>query len=337
MKFHFGFVFTTIEPTGGDKIVYEHIRLLLKFGHRVTIHILGFMNVADQQKDLYKTLKEKYKSLKVKFYNDEVLITDEDLVVATGLGSANVVKNIKSNVKKTWLVQNFDPYIFGKGKDIDEIYEYFDNFIIYSHHLAKIISHYYGKRNFYFIPTGVNFKELSEYGKSSFLGNKRVLFSFVYNRKYKGINFANTVFKKLIEEGFTTVSMTVVGPLLPYSQEHHVRPSIRDKYRIMSSCDFCLHPSIFETWSLVTMESMGLGSVVVGTNSLGVKEYSNDDNSCFFDERDPDLIVNKIKELNRNKLEYLRIQRNAMETAKNYDWENISDDIIGGYIDAIKQ
>lgn len=335
MSFHFGFVFSIIEPTGGDKIVYEHVQLLLEAGHRITIHTLGFMDTASTLKKLYHNLRDRYLSLKIKFYNSDLKLTDEDLIVATGLGSANIVKNINKKFKKTWLVQNFDPYVFGKKKEIDEVYEYFDTFIIYSHHLAKIIQYYYGYKIFFFIPTGIDFHDLSNYRKSSFIGDKRVFFSFVYNRKYKGVNFANEVFKKLVNKGFTTVSMTVVGPSLPYSQEHHICPTHEEKYSCMASCDFCLHPSIFETWSLVTMESMGLGSVVVGTNSLGVKEYANNDNSCFFDSRDPDIIVKKIEELNNNKTEYLRLQHNALETARKYDWKNISNDIIGGYINAI--
>jgi len=99
----------------------------------------------------------------------------------------------------------------------------------------------------------------------------------------------------------------------------------------MYNCGIMLHPSIFETWNLVSMESMALGTPVVGTNSKGIMEYANASNSLVVDQRDPDLVVENIEKVHDEVLTYAALRKYGYQTARAHDWETIMPSIIECY------
>jgi len=80
------------------------------------------------------------------------------------------------------------------------------------------------------------------------------------------------------------------------------------------------------------MESMAMGTPVVGVNSRGIMEYATKDNSIIFDDRNADLVCDAIEKLYGDSDEYLRLQKNGIITAMEHDWDAIMPEIEQSYI-----
>jgi len=149
------FVSNLVEPTGGDNILYHHALGLTKLGHQVDSYFSAFMNSSQEHNEDWNSGQ-----VNINLYGDKLSqydFTDYDVVVANGLHGAAQVKRIDAK-SKAWFCQNFDPYIFGKTQEIDEIYEDFDTYLTYSHDLGKIIQHYYGHKDIVYCNNGIDYK-----------------------------------------------------------------------------------------------------------------------------------------------------------------------------------
>lgn len=327
------FVSNMVEPTGGDHILFHHVKCLREQGHRADPYF------ASTHPECQKTLKDFTGPDKgsVFFYKHNNLKQQDfskyDILVANGLFGANQLRFI-DHPKKIWFCQNFDPYVFPleQRKDIDEVYKSYDIFLTYSHDLAKIIEHYYGQKKFVFCNNGIEYSLFKKYQKKNFKNSKRICFMVVYYRNIKGIKLAEEIFLKLRDKGLTTVEINIVGGPLNNTMEYFRNPVFEKKCKLMRDCDISIHPSVFETWNLVSMEFMALGTPVVGVNSLGIMEYASKENSIIFPKRNPDLICDAILELYDDKDKYLSLQEQGIVTAKEHDWEKIAPNIEKCYL-----
>ncbi|MFW5804850.1 MAG: hypothetical protein ACOCWG_06430, partial [bacterium] len=237
------FVSNLLEPTGGDNILLHHIEGLNDLGHSVDGYFTGIM----------KESTEKYGNLKyVKTFNRNNIkglnLHKYDLIVGNGLFGAQVL--FDKQIPYVQFLQNFDPWIFGKSKEIDNIYNAFDQILLYSSHLENIVRHYYGEKKFTKCNNGIEYKTFQKYKTQQ--KNKSVCFCVAYYRPYKGIKLTNKVFGILKEKGFRTVEICAVNGPLPNTMEFYRNPSIERKCEIISECGITLHPSVFETWNLVS-------------------------------------------------------------------------------------
>jgi glycosyltransferase involved in cell wall biosynthesis len=245
-----------------------------------------------------------------------------------------------NDIDKAQFLQNFDPYIFGKTQAVDQAYNSMDKILLYSSDLQKIVKHYYGDKRFVKCNNGVDYKRLAENGNLdilNLLGGKRhlddksVCFCVAYYRPYKGIKLANEVFGRLKKKGYRTIEICSVNGPLENTMEFFRNPSFEIKCNQISHAGIMLHPSVFETWNLVSMESMALGTPVVGTNSKGIMEYANEWNSVIIDNRDPDLLVEHIEAVYEDEELYNMLVENGIETAQRHDWEVITEEIEESY------
>jgi len=324
------YVSNLVEPTGGDHIVYHHVIGLRKLGHTVDPYFSGWH-------DSYHTTTRNWNTLgseDIRFYDhdriDKVDFSSYDIVVANGLYGATQTLQI-NHPKKVWFCQNFDPYIFGSKPEIDRVYKSFQNYLLYSHDLQTIIKHYYGDKNFVLCTNGVEYSEFKQYQKQGFSNSKRICFMVAYYRNYKGIKFAGKIFDELKKRGFITVEINVVGGPLESTMEYYRNPTLARKAKIVAGCDFSIHPSVFETWNLTSMESMALGTPVVGVNSKGIMEYVTKENAVIFEERNADLICETIQSLSSDTKRYINLQNKGFETAQNHDWKKIMPLIESSY------
>ncbi|MFW5879939.1 MAG: glycosyltransferase, partial [bacterium] len=86
----------------------------------------------------------------------------------------------------------------------------------------------------------------------------------------------------------------------------------------------------------VSMESMALGTPVVGTNSKGIMEYANKENSIILNNRNPELIANTIIQLWDNKEKYNNLVNQGIKTAKSHNWATIMPSIEKKYLTIIE-
>jgi glycosyltransferase involved in cell wall biosynthesis len=324
------YISNLVEPTGGDRILYYHTVGLRKLGHTIDPYFTGWIDSYRDHKDGWNDPK-----IGIKWYDpnniESLSFSNYDMVVANGLIGAQVATRI-DHPNKVWFCQNFDPYIFGPSDQTDYTYNHFNKYLVYSHDLGKIIRHYYGDKKIEVCTNGIEynlFKPFQRVGVK--LNRNRICFMVAYYRNYKGIGLANEVFFELKKRGLITLEINATNGPLENTMEFYRNPSFSVKSETVAGCDFSIHPSVFETWNLTSMESMALGTPVIGTNSKGILEYATKDNSVIFDDRDPIKICDAIDNLYSNQEEYLRLQRNGIITAAAHDWSAIIDKIESSY------
>jgi len=322
------FISNLLEPTGGDEILINHIKGLKACGHNAVGWFTGVMDAA----------KDKYDNECMAIYNadkiDSIGLQDYDIVIANGLFGANKIIDMQ-DINKAFFLQNFDPYIFPEEKEfIDKVYNSFDKYLLYSSCLQTIVKNYYGEKKFVKCNNGIDYNLISDYREDK-SPRKSVCFMTAYYRPYKGIKLCNEVFGLLKDKGYTTVEICAVNGPLDNTMEFYRNPPMERKCEIITQCSVMLHPSVFETWNLVSMESMALGTPVVGTDSKGIMEYATNENSIIIPDRDPNRLVEKIEQLCGDNDLYSRLQNNGIETASIHDWDVIMPSIEQCYKELI--
>jgi len=326
------YISNLIEPTGGDLILYHHVMGMQKLGHSIDIYF-------NQWKDSSRFKPWKEIEDQIIFFKDidhlrKLSKKDYDIVVANGLTGIMYTIHLKPK-NYIWFCQNFDPYLFGRKENIDRVYTTNQKFLLYSHSLADIIENHYGKKEISFCKNGIDYSKYQPFQKKKNSKSKRVCYMVAYHHPTKGSRLANKVFTELKKRGFDTVEISIEGGPLSSTTEYYNNPSFEKKIQILSNCDVLLHASYFETWCLIVMESMAVGTPVVGTNSLGIKEYTNSENSIILDHRDPIRMCDEIESICSDNEKYEKIQKNGITTAEKYDWELIMPEIESSYLQLI--
>lgn len=91
--------------------------------------------------------------------------------------------------------------------------------------------------------------------------------------------------------------------------------------------DIFIRPSLFEGFGNSFVEAMACGIPIIGTKVGGIPDFLEDGkNGLFVNVRDPMDIVKKVNRLLNKKL-YRLIKKNALETAKRYQWKNIAKEV----------
>ena len=338
------YIFDVLEPTGGDRISYHHWAGLVKAGHLVDIYARGRLDSCSREIGTWegdeppRLMREH--GAEFHLYESGKLGDGKwdgyDLVVAHGLNGAREAVAIR-HPRKVWFLQNFDPYVFGPSKDIDRVYEGFGAYLLYCHDLATIVRKYYGDKKFYFCSNGVEYGKLSAYQKAGEKPGRTACFMAAYYRPYKGPRLADRVFAELRRRGFRTVEINATAGPLPNSDEYLKNPSFELKASTVAGCSVSIHPSAFETWGLVPMESMALGTPVVGTNSRGIMEYATSGNSVIVEGRDPMAVADAVEALLADKERYLSVQAEGIGTARAHDWKDVLPGIEKVYMEMARQ
>ena len=97
-----------------------------------------------------------------------------------------------------------------------------------------------------------------------------------------------------------------------------------DLHKLVQESDILIDTSLSEGFGLLPLEAMCAGTVPVVSNSLGNEEYCiNDKNSIVINQvNNPDLYVQKVKELISDDKKLDTLRKNAINTSKKYQFEN---------------
>lgn len=332
----FAFVFPQFEPTGGDRIAYHHIRALQNVNHNVDIYYQSFLDsyyddIEFKSKDLIPYLYQ---------YNFQTLNLKKnyDIVVGNGLGGIQHVIDSKCE-NSVWFCQNFDPLVFPKFKNnlefktnVDKTYQKQKTFITYSPSLWKMIETSYGKKDGLIISNGVEYEQLFNFHKIDKPITKRICFMSAYLQRLKGKKLAKEIFTLLKANRYTTVEIIANDDTLGNCvDEHYTKPSYDEKCEIIANCDVMIHPSIYETWGLVPMESMALGTPVVGCDSKGFTQYAKHEKNSLIVSREAKEFLCAIKRLEKDRDLYNYIQERGFETAKKHSWDRLYYNVSAAY------
>lgn len=191
------------------------------------------------------------------------------------------------------------------------------------------------------ISNGVNYNILHLDKKTS--GERKKIIMNLRNEGLKGGAILNDIIKKLTIE-LNDIDITVINNSKKYDFCVNNNETINldiitgpvpklDVYKLLREADILVDASFSEGFGLVPLEAMCTGTIPVVSNSLGNVEYCVDNkNSILVDQvNNPDVYVERIKEIinDEKKLESLR--KNAIETAAKFKFE----DTINGYYKAL--
>jgi len=156
----------------------------------------------------------------------------------------------------------------------------------------------------------------------------------------KGVNALLKAWIKIIKEYQENVSLLIIGDgtYLEHAKKIVVKNNIeknvrftgflvgKEKYRYLKSARLFVYPSEgFEGWGLVVAEALACGLPVIAYEHPVLKEIFSDCQSVIFVQHNIDALVSKIKELLADSEALDQLKKKALDCAKKFDWEAISD------------
>lgn len=99
-------------------------------------------------------------------------------------------------------------------------------------------------------------------------------------------------------------------------------PKVEDYY---AASDIFVFPTMYEAFSLVTLEAAASGLPILATKVNGTEELIRDGYNGFFIKRDPQNIAEKISVLIEDKKLLRNMGENARKTAEGYSWDKIAE------------
>lgn len=105
--------------------------------------------------------------------------------------------------------------------------------------------------------------------------------------------------------------------------------------RILQTSDVFIDASLSEGFGLMALEAMAAGNVPIVSNSLGINAYiKNNKNGILIDKiNESDIFIESLKELINNPDIFVSLKSEALETAKDFDYDNV----INKYIEYFKE
>ena len=168
------------------------------------------------------------------------------------------------------------------------------------------------------------------------------------------LDFIGDIVKKLNDNSIPTELIIVGGIDTKYGQDiwsyydkieikKYIRyeKKIEQKYmgEIYKNCDYLLFPSEYEIFGMVLLEAMYYGTVVLSSMNGGSATLINNNvNGIILEKRDVDIWIEKILELENDKLHKNKIIIEAKKTIQDkFTWDALVDDFINVYQDKMKR
>ncbi len=100
--------------------------------------------------------------------------------------------------------------------------------------------------------------------------------------------------------------------------------------RIYANCDFFVHPNPREPFGIAPLEAMASGLVLIGPDSGGLKSFARAENSCLVAPTGVAFAA-AIEKLAEDAPSRQRIFDHAMETARQFSWQVVTDRFLDLY------
>ncbi len=206
------------------------------------------------------------------------------------------------------------------------------------------------------IPSGVGDEAFDQYNpaemKEKYGLKKYILFIGRMFREKDPMHLV-TAFSKIAEK-FNDVSLVFVGPdqgetgkVMALARNLKLHDSVictgkiaeREKYELLSGCEFFAMPSRYEAQGIVFIEAWAQKKAVIGAKVGGVPYIVKDgETGLLYDHGEIDAFTKHIKYLLENPEVAKAMGRRGFEIAsKEYRWKNVIDRLESLYIDAIRE
>ncbi|MEO0223877.1 MAG: glycosyltransferase family 4 protein [candidate division WOR-3 bacterium] len=181
------------------------------------------------------------------------------------------------------------------------------------------------------IPNGINLEKFNCNCKKFEDNSFKIL--YVGRLDYrKGVDILLKAFEKINNDKF---ELWIVGSgpykkiVLEYIEKYKnikLFENVEDEELVnfYSNCDICVFPTRGgEAFGIVLLEAFACGKPVICSNIDGYNEVANEDCALFFKNMDYEDLANKILLLYNNKNLREKLSKNALQRAKNFDWNKI--------------
>ncbi|MEH7440427.1 glycosyltransferase family 4 protein [Neobacillus drentensis] len=332
---HIVYAMTHVGISGGVKIILEHANRLQKAGAKVTL-------VSHFQKPSWFPIEAEY--IQVPFELELAKgIPLCDLIVATYWD--HIQACMETGIAPVVYFEQGDFHLF----DYDSMNRTLKNFIqkqfeispfIYtvSHQASKLITKIYGREAQVF-PNAVDESIFTTDGEKEKGDRPYLLMVGGESAKFKGISDIITAYDKVKSE--SNMDLYWITPEQPSEAlkkkvtKVFVNPSQQQISNLYRGAALFICGSTYESFSLPTLEAMSCGCPVVTTNNEGVLEYVVDQENAYICQmKNPDDMAEKIVQVLASKEVQTRLRNNGLQTAQNYKWETIINDILDYYKNA---
>jgi len=196
------------------------------------------------------------------------------------------------------------------------------------------------EENIVVIPNGVDLKEFNPENREQVRHETRkelnmkiddiVLLFVAYEFRRKGLKY---IIESIPLIKNKRIKLIVIGreakePYLSLAEKLKVenqiiflQPTPLKKY--YAAADIFVFPTLYEAFSLATLEAISSGLPLLATKVSGTEELIQDGYNGFFIQRDAVDIAQKINLLIENE-KYIKMGKNARRTAERYSWEEVA-------------
>ena len=161
----------------------------------------------------------------------------------------------------------------------------------------------------------------------------------------KGVHILIDAFKKLNADPLTrlyiigtgSMEATLRGMVSAFNLSNRVvfvgRVSHELKIKYLNAADFVVAPSIYgEAFGIVVIEALAAGKPVIATRVGGMKDILHHGEDGFFvPAADSNTLKDTMELLLKDEDLLKKMSKNALETAKRYDWEVVGKEILDLY------
>lgn len=335
------FVVNTLGLTGGIKVILEYSNRLNQRGHNVTI--VHLLRLDDSLRNTFLSYFKYFKCLLLKIFNYDQprwfnlekgirtkrlinykKIPKSDAIIATANETADWVAKLPDDYgKKFYFIQDYENWTRDEIL-VDATYKLPLKRIAVSNNLADKISLKFHVNFSGIVKNGID-TSLLDCGRSQY-NNKKILMQYHILPK-KGVGMGLEIFRDA-KKIFPDIELLMYGAYNPPKTilrecQFYFKPDPNIIKQIFCSADIFLFTSLEEGFGLPPMEAMAAGCAVVSFDVGAINEYATDKHDILLVKPgDKDAILKVLLKLLEDKNISGNIAHNALETSRNFGWEN---------------
>ena len=217
------------------------------------------------------------------------------------------------------------------------IFHLYDKIIFLSEKSRKIAEKYYklNKNKITFIPNGISQKYFLEKANKTKESKLSVVF---YNGITKNVERGLLELIDLLDKKeLNFLKLYIIGNeksiATKYLDISLIAPMDEDNLVVfLTDKDIFIMAATHSTFSLMALECMALGLIVVVSSEVGISEYIESGiNGFVYQKSSPEQVINIIKKINEGKINTSQIIKNAKETCLELKWDNIANNYLYTY------
>lgn len=329
--------------SGGNRALFEYANRLQAMGNEVSWYVLGkparWYRIDHWQRIMSKKVTllppetidwlENKVPISVLSYNDERLIPDSDILLATAWQTADFANRFpESKGKKFYFVQHHESlWAREKNKAQKTYYMPFKKMVI-STWLKKILQDKYNQQAEVMI-TPVN--ENSFYREEANQDNASRVCFLHHDYDWKGYRDAIEAVK-IIRSRNCKIDPVVFGEKLEdpsplyeeagFKFEYHYRPTGETLRRIYASCGTYLCASWYEGLGMPSMEAMACGAALVTTDTGGSWDYAVDGKTALVSPpKQPEQLADDLARVLSDAELRNELAENGCQKIREFSWE----------------